>query len=150
MSRDPVSAARRVVLGLVLVVGAMASLPSVSQADTGSVTVVLTKAGLIVGVSGGRGVLTFRGHHYRFRISGMSVGATIGASATKLVGKAKNLHAVADFAGSYGTVGAGGAVAGGVGAVRLKNKKGVVLELGGPKVGLELSAAVGGVRITLQ
>jgi hypothetical protein len=37
--------------------GATASLPAVSQAETGYVTVVLTKAGLIVGLSGGRGVL---------------------------------------------------------------------------------------------
>jgi hypothetical protein len=80
----------------------------------------------------------------------MSVGATIGASATKLVGKAKYLHAVGDFPGSYRSIGAGGAVAGGLGAVRLKNTKGVVLELGGPKVGLELSAAVGGIRITME
>jgi lipid-binding SYLF domain-containing protein len=150
MTASRASMVRTLFLGLVLGLAATVSLPTVSQAETGSVSLVLTKAGLIVGASGGRGVLTFRGHQYRFKISGMSVGATIGASTTKLVGKAKNLRAAGDLAGSYSTLGAGGAVAAGVGAVRLQNKKGVVLELAGPKVGLELSAAVGGVRITME
>jgi len=122
----------------------------VSQADTGAISLVLTKGGLILGVGGGRGVLTFHGRHYRFKISGMSVGATIGASTTKLVGKALNLHAPGDLAGSYSSVGAGGALVGGAGAVRLQNKKGVVLQLAGGKVGLELSASVGGIKITME
>jgi hypothetical protein len=149
MTTNRASTVRTLSIGLVLL-AATVSLPTVSQAATGSVSLVLTKGGLIVGLSGGRGVLTFRGRHYKFKISGMSVGATIGASTTKLVGKAKNLQAPGDIAGSYSTLGASGAVAGGVGAVRLKNKKGVILELGGPQVGLELSAAVGGIRITME
>ena len=47
---------------------------------------MFTEGGLILGVGGGEGVLTFRGKHYPFTVSGMSVGATIGASTTKLVG----------------------------------------------------------------
>ena len=68
-------------LGLVTV----ASVSTASQAETGSVRVVFTKAGFIVGVGGGRGALTFRGHHYPFTVSGMSFGATIGASTNKMV-----------------------------------------------------------------
>jgi hypothetical protein len=59
-----------------------------AQAETGAVRVVFTRGGFIVGVGGGEGVLTFRGHHYPFTVSGMSVGFTIGASTTALSGRA--------------------------------------------------------------
>ena len=121
-----------------------------SQAETGAVRVVFTKGGFIVGVGGGRGVLTFRGHHYPFRVSGMSFGATIGASTTDLVGRALNMHSPGDIAGNYGAIGAGGALAAGAGGVQLQNEKGVILQLHGVKVGVELSAAVGGVQIALE
>ncbi len=63
-----------------------------SRADTGQVAVVFTKGGFIVGVGGGEGVLLYRGKKYPFTVSGMSVGFTIGASTTKLVGRALNLR----------------------------------------------------------
>ena len=127
-----------------------ASLATPSLAETGSVSVVFTKGGFIVGVGGGRGVLTFRGKHYPFTVSGMSVGFTIGASTTKFVGRALNLHSPGDLAGSYAAGGAGGALAAGAGGVQLQNANGVILQLSGPKVGAEVSAAVGGVTITMQ
>jgi hypothetical protein len=125
------------------------------HAETGSVAVVFTKGGLILGVGGGEGVLTFRGKHYPFTVSGMSVGATIGASTTKLVGRALNLRGPESIEGTYSAVGAGGALAGGAGSVRLRNTNGVItngviLQLSGPKVGVELSAAVAGVTIRLK
>jgi hypothetical protein len=125
-------------------------LPPAAQGDTGSVRVVFTKGGFIVGVGGGEGVLTFRGHHYRFNVSGMSVGFTIGASTTQLSGRALNLRSPGDIQGNYAVIGAGGALAGGAGGVQLQNEKGVILQLSGPKVGVELSAAVGGVTIALK
>lgn len=127
-----------------------ASLSTASQAETGAVRVVFTKGGFIIGVGAGRGILTFRGHHYPFRVSGMSFGATIGASTTDLVGRARNLHSPGDIAGTYSAIGAGGALAAGAGGVALQNQRGVVLELHGVKVGVELSAAIGGVTITME
>ena len=121
-----------------------------AQAETGAVRVVFTKGGFIVGVGGGHGVLTFRGHHYPFRVSGMSIGATIGASTTNLVGHALNIRSPGDIAGNYSAIGAGGALAAGAGGVQLQNEKGVILQLHGVKVGVELSAAVGGVQIALE
>jgi hypothetical protein len=133
---------------LLCLMAVAASTPS--QAETGSVRVVFTKAGFIVGVGGGRGVLTFRGRNYPFTVSGMSLGATIGASTNKLVGRALNMHAPGDLAGAYSAIGAGGALAGGAGGVQLQNAKGVILQLQGVKVGVELSASVGGVEITME
>jgi hypothetical protein len=94
--------------------------------------------------------LHFRGHRYPFQVSGMSVGFTIGASTSNLVGRARNLRTASDLAGHYSVIGAGGALAAGAGGVALQNEKGVVLELAGGKVGVELSAAVGGVTVALQ
>ena len=127
-----------------------AGLATPSQAETGAVSVVFTKGGFIVGVGGGEGVLVLRGKHYPFTVSGMSVGFTIGASTTKLVGRALNLRGPASIEGSYATIGAGGAVAAGAGGVQLQNGNGVILQLSGPKVGAEVSAAVGGVTIRLK
>ena len=72
-----------------------------SQAETGQVAVVFTKGGFIVGVGGGEGVLTFRGKRYPFTVSGMSVGFTIGASTTKLVGTGTESAWPGDLPGSY-------------------------------------------------
>ncbi|MGF6427615.1 MULTISPECIES: hypothetical protein [Bradyrhizobium] len=128
----------------------LAGFSTPSLAETGSVAVIFTKGGFIVGVGGGEGVLTLRGKHYPFTVSGMSVGFTIGASTTKLVGRALNLRGPASIEGSYSAAGAGGAIAAGAGGVQLQNANGVILQLSGPKVGAEVSAAVGGVSIRLK
>jgi len=133
-------------LGMLSVTGLSTPL----HAETGSVAVLFTKGGLILGVGGGEGVLTLRGRHYPFTVSGMSIGFTIGASTTKLVGRALNLRGPASIEGNYSAVGAGGALAGGAGGVQLQNTNGVILQLSGPKVGVELSAAVAGVTIRLK
>src|SRR3974390_88402 len=65
---------------LALLAAGLAISPSI--ADTGLVRAVITKGGFIIGVGGGTGTLVFRGKHYPLQISGMSVGATIGASTT--------------------------------------------------------------------
>ena len=127
-----------------------AGLATPGFAETGSVAVIFTKGGFILGVGGGEGVLLLRGKRYPFTVSGMSLGATIGASTTKLVGRALNLRGPASIEGTYSAVGAGGALAGGAGGVQLQNANGVILQLSGPKVGLEVSAAVAGVTIRLK
>jgi lipid-binding SYLF domain-containing protein len=133
-------------LGLVTAFG----LATPVHAETGAVSVVFTKGGFIIGAGSGQGVLVFQGKKYPFTVAGMSVGFTIGASTTKFVGRALNLRSPSDLAGSYAAGGAGGAIAAGAGGVQLQNAKGVILQLSGPKVGAEVSAAVGGVTITMQ
>jgi hypothetical protein len=140
----------RVIQGVMLGLLVSAGLASTAKADTGTVRVIFTKGGFIVGVGGGHGILTFRGHHYPFNVSGASIGATIGASTSHLQGRALNLRGPGDIAGTYSVIGAGAALAAGAGGVALQNGNGVVLELAGGKVGVELSAAVGGVTITMR
>jgi hypothetical protein len=121
-----------------------------SYAITGSVRVTVAKAGFIVGAGGGRGILTFRHRNYPFTVQGLSLGLTAGASVNKLVGRVDYINELSDFAGTYSVIGAGGALVGGVGGVQLRNDKGVTLTLHGPKAGLELSANVTKVVITLD
>ena len=120
-----------------------------SLAETGSVSITISKAGFIVGFGGGSGTLVFHGKSYQLSIGGVSVG-TIGAAKAQLVGYARNLRTPADIAGTYSAVTAGVAVAGGGKVATLQNAKGVVLELRGKQVGLELSAALSGLDISLR
>jgi hypothetical protein len=125
------------------------SAPSFAQAS-GDVQVKFVKAGLVAGAGRGSGVLTYRGHRYPFTVTGISLGITAGASIGRLDGRAKGLREVSDFTGTYSAVGGGGALAGGIGGVRLGNEKGVVLELRGPRAGMEFAANLSGFYIALN
>jgi hypothetical protein len=134
------------ILGAAVIL-ASAALPS--YAETGTVRVRIAKAGFIVGVGGGSGILHFKGRNYRLRIDGISAG-TIGIARADLVGTASNLRTASDIAGTYSAVSAGVAVAAGGKTARLQNQKGVVLELHGTQVGFELSLNLSGVTVSLQ
>ena len=121
-----------------------------SHAITGTVRVTVAKAGFILGAGGGRGTLTFRHRNYPFTVQGFSLGLTAGASINKLVGRADYINELSDFSGTYSAVGVGGALVGGVGGVQLRNAKGVTIILQGPKGGLEVSANITKVVITLD
>ena len=134
----------------VMALAAAMGVTTPSHAITGTVRVTVAKAGFIVGAGGGRGTLAFRHRLYSFTVQGLSLGLTAGASINKLVGRADYMNELGDFAGTYSVVGAGGALIGGVGGVQLRNGKGVVITLQGPKGGLEVSANVTKVVITLD
>jgi hypothetical protein len=137
-------------IALVALLVGVAGISTPSHAEVGQVAVIFTKGGFIVGVGGGEGLLILHGKRYPFTVSGMSVGFTIGASTTKFVGRALNLRGPASIEGTYSAIGAGGAVAAGAGGVQLQNANGVILQLSGPRVGAEVSAAVGGVTVRLK
>jgi lipid-binding SYLF domain-containing protein len=121
-----------------------------SHAITATVRVTVAKAGLVVGGGAGRGILTFRHRNYPFTVQGLSVGLTAGASINRLFGRADYMNELGDFAGTYTVLGAGAALAGGVGGVQLRNAKGVTISLQGAKAGLEVSANITKVVITLD
>jgi lipid-binding SYLF domain-containing protein len=125
-------------------------LASPTSAANGTVYFEVVKAGFIVGVGRGSGTLVFNGRRYPLSVGGLSFGATIGASKTELIGTAYNLRHASDIAGTYTAVGAGVAVAGGGSSIRLQNARGVVLDLRGRNIGLEISANVSGVEISLR
>jgi len=139
----------RLAAGLVAAAVVLAGVPTPSHAETGSVRITITRAGFIFGVGGGSGTLTLHGHSYPLSVGGVSVG-TFGASRADLVGRAYHLRTAADIAGTYTAVSAGVAVAGGARTARLRNSNGVVLELRGRQVGLELSIDLSGMVVSLR
>ncbi|MDH6263151.1 hypothetical protein [Bradyrhizobium sp. BR13661] len=152
MPRNPDRRARisRLIAMLLLAVGLAASAtPSFAQA-AGQVRVRIVKAGLLVGGGAGRGLLTYRGKTYPFRITGLSFGITAGATVGRLDGWASDINEVGDFAGTYSSVGGGFALVGGVNGVQLRNEKGVTITLRGPKAGLELAANLSTIVIALK
>jgi hypothetical protein len=142
---------RAATLGSALLVMAvtLTAAPSLSYAESGSVSMRISKVGFIVGVGGGSGTLNFKGKRYGLSISGVSAG-TIGVASMNLVGTATNLRTAADIAGSYSVASAGLAVAGGGKVATLQNSNGVVLQLQGRQVGFEASLAVSGLTIALR
>ena len=141
--------ARSIWFAAALIIAVLPAAPALAQAP-GYVRVNLAKAGLMVGTGGGSGVLTYRGRDYPFRVSGLSLGVTAGASVNRLEGWASGIRQISEFAGTYSAVGGGGAFVGGFGGVQLVNEKGVRIELQGPRVGMEFAANLTRVRISLR
>lgn len=120
-----------------------------SYAQTGAVRLNFVRAGLIVGVGGGRGTLTFHGRRYRLSVSGVDLNS-LGFSGAEFVGTAYNLHSAGDIAGTYAAAGADPAIAGGGQVGRLQNANSVVLELSGTQVGFQVSSGLAGMTIALR
>ena len=138
--------------GLIVSGAAMATggLLSPAEAATGSVALHIVSAGFIFGMSGGSGVLTFKGVNYPLSIGGISAGATIGASGADLVGTASHMRNPRDIEGIYSAVGASVAVAGGRSAITMSNARGVVLRLRGRQVGFMISFDLNGMNLSLS
>ncbi len=128
---------------------ACASLSS-AHADEGYVSLVIYKAGWVIGGSGGRGVLHFRGRTYALSTGGLDYGFVFGGSKTILRGRVSNIYSPSDVAGVYGAAGAGLAVGRGARAIVLTNQKGAVLELSGEQFGLMANVDLSGLAITLR
>lgn len=152
-SRDHIRLARRAFVvrlaALALLAVSVPVTPSLAQAS-GQVRVKIVKAGLLVGGGAGSGVLTYRGRNHPFRITGVSLGITAGATAGRLDGWASGIRDIGDFAGTYASVGGGAALVGGVNGVHLRNEKGVTMVLQGPKAGVEFAANLSRVTISLK
>jgi hypothetical protein len=116
---------------------------------TGIVRFNVVKIGLIVGIGGGDGILTYNGVDYPLRVGGVSIG-TIGIAGMELVGTASNLRSAGDIAGTYGGASASLAVVGGGKVAQLQNEHGVILEVQGAQVGFEASLNLGGMTIALR
>ncbi len=121
-----------------------------ARADEGTVSLVIYKAGWVIGGSGGHGVLHFRGRTYALSTGGLDYGLVFGGSKTILRGRVHNINNPSDVAGVYGAAGAGLALGAGARAIVLTNQKGAVLELSGQQVGLMANADLSGLAITMK
>jgi len=120
-----------------------------SRAETCRIRLHIVKAGFILGVGGGNGVLSCHNGSYRLSVGGIGVGS-LGVAAVDLGGTATNVHRPSDVAGTYGAAGAGVAFIAGGQVATLQNGNGVVLSLGGVQAGFQVNIGLGGMTLALQ
>lgn len=117
-----------------------------------SATATFTGESVAVGVgfTWGKGVLTFKGKTYPFKVDGLSA---VGVGVTKISGTGTIYHlkSVADFAGTYATAGGGGSIGTkGLSSASMRNDKGVVMEFKAKEKGVSVNLDLGGVHIKMM
>ena len=115
----------------------------------GYITLDIKGVGAIFGVSWGHGILYFKGKKYPLHIEGLSVG-DIGFARISARGKVYNLRRALDVTGTYGALGAGVALAGGVAGLAMQNERGVVIDLAASQQGVKLNLGPQGLTIRMR
>jgi hypothetical protein len=115
----------------------------------GEVSIEIKGVGVLVGVSWGHGVLWFKGKKYPFHVEGLSVG-DVGFAKISARGKVYNLKKPLDISGTYGALGAGVALAGGVAGMAMQNERGVVIDLYATQQGVKLNLGPQGLTIRMN
>ncbi len=136
-------------LGLLAPAAAALAGAEVAEAASARIEFKLFRAGFIVGFGSGNGSLFTAGRRYRLSLGGVSLGATIGVASADFVGRVRNLRRPSDIEGTYTAVSAGLAAAGGGSVARLRNSRGVELEVSGKQIGLMASVDLSGLRVRL-
>jgi len=136
------------VVGVVMMLGGSAL---AQAAKTPDATVKLSEGSVAAGIgwTWGKGVLTYKGKAYPFKIEGLSV-VEVGVTKAESTGNVFNLKKIDDFNGTYAAASAEGTVAKGAGVTTLKNKEGVVMELKSVTKGANLKLAAEGLKVTLE
>ena len=134
---------------MVMVMCFLISGPAFSQ-DKPDATLKLSQGQVAVGIgySWGKGVLTFQGKNYPFKIRGLSV-VDVGISRADASGNVFGLKNLKDFNGTYTTGSAEATLAGGAGGTTMKNQNGVLIKLVSTTQGVNLKLALEGVKLTL-
>lgn len=117
----------------------------------GNIAFSTKSIGFIVGVEWGSGTVTLRGGRVvHLRVRTLKAGM-IGLEAVQAAGRVYNLdpRRPGDIAGTYASIGGGLTVGGGIGAQRMKNEKGVIIEIDETAQGLAAKIAGAGVAIEL-
>lgn len=114
-------------------------------------TLKLTEGQVALGIgwNWGKGVLTFKGKEYPFKVDGVTVG-DVGVTKAEAEGKVYNLKKLSDFEGAFTSAGAEATLGLGAGATAMKNDAGVVVHLFPKTKGANLKLAGGGVKFTLE
>jgi hypothetical protein len=102
-----------------------------------------------VGVSWGKGTLTYRGREYPVSVKGLSLGK-VGITKVTASGEVYNLKRLGDFSGNYTSVNADITLAGGHSAVTMKNQNGVRVVVHATSKGVDLTVGGSGVDMKLK
>ncbi|MFI4934184.1 MAG: hypothetical protein ACHP7N_06170 [Caulobacterales bacterium] len=139
----------RTIAAAAILAGALAAPALADPAADGKITFSGGSAAFIVGGSWGSGTLTFKGHTYPLKVSGLGIGA-IGASSYKATGDVFHLTKASDIEGTYGAADASATAGTGAGVLDMTNPAGVEIRATTTTQGLKLSAAPSGVVIKLK
>lgn len=120
------------------------------EKPSGTINIVSTEVMALIGGSKGEGTLTFNGAEHKFKLSGASVGASVGVQKLHIDGEVYHLSDVADFAGVYFQVEAGATLVKGTTGMWLKNKQGVTLRLKTSNEGVAIQLGSGGLKIVMK
>jgi hypothetical protein len=136
------------VLGTFVVVSQLAlaqtEAPTPEAVDA-TITLSARSAGVGVGFVWGAGALEFHGQRYPVRLDGIGVGA--GAASMTARGTVYHLKHVEDLNGSYSALGAGAAFGTGGNRLRMRNAKGVVVDLIADSRGIQFGMGPRGVTL---
>jgi outer membrane immunogenic protein len=130
-------------------VGAQQSPPFSKPYPIGQVDITLKAVGAGVGLEWGRGILTYEGKQYTFKIRGIKVG-TVGITEAHAKGDVYNLFSITEFPGHYVAAGAGLAVFKGKEGQAFKNSRGVHILLKSAETGLALNIGADGFTVRLE
>jgi len=144
---------RKVAMAVTMV--AALALVSVARGDEDKkpdATIQLTGGSIAagVGVSWASGTLTYKGKKYPISVSGLSAGASAGATTVTASGSVYNLAKIEDFDGNYTAVAAGATVGGGGSVATMRNQNGVVIDGVSTTQGLKITLDSGGVKIKVK
>ncbi len=142
---------RVMVIMLVVMTAFVLSSMAFAEEKKPDATIKLTQGqvGVGIGWSWGKGVLTYKGKNYSFKVEGLSVG-DVGVTRAEAVGKVYNLKKISDFNGNYTSAAAEATAGGGAGASTMKNQNGVVISLTSTTQGVNFKLAAQGVKLTLE
>jgi hypothetical protein len=115
----------------------------------GFVSIDLKRVSAGIGLEWGKGVLTYKGKKYTFKVKGLQLGA-VGISKLTAKGEVYNLFELAEFPGQYAAVAAGAAIIKGKEAQDFRNLKNVHIVFKGTAKGLNLNIGPEGFTIALE
>ena len=137
------------VLALVFSGAAFAAEKKTEKKPDATLTLTEGQVALGIGWSWGKGVLTYKGKKYPFKVEGLSVG-DVGITKAEATGNVNDLKKLEDFSGKYLSAAAEATVGLGAGAVAMQNDKGVVVYLFPKTKGVNLKLAGEGVKFVLE
>lgn len=134
-----------------VVLGAALTAPFAAEERTPDATIRLSADSIAagIGISWGKGTLTYKGKDYPISVDGLSVG-DVGISKVEASGKVYNLKSLEDFDGNYTAVAAGAAVAGGGSVSAMRNQNKVEVELVATSQGVKFTLGGGGVDMKIK
>jgi len=111
----------------------------------GILTLTTRSAGIGVGFVWGAGTLEYQGQSYPVRVDGFGIG--VGAASLTARGAVYHLKQVEDLNGDYSALGAGAEIGRGASRLRMRNAKGVVIDVTAEGTGVQLGIGPRGITL---